>query len=110
MEEHHNDFKLNIFHVFLQNVSPSKTEMIDIVKTLNGALELTQVMEKTIEFGTQPDVDGKFYQFLYETITYAHAFGKGSTFRPFLHTKQNRFCPSVTNTDLLVVLQFFERV
>ncbi|KXJ83695.1 hypothetical protein RP20_CCG003124 [Aedes albopictus] len=39
------------------NVSPSKTEMIDIVKTLNGALELTQVMEKTIEFGTQPDVD-----------------------------------------------------
>lgn len=38
----------------LQNVSPTKTEMIDIVKTLNGALELTQVMEKTIEFGTQP--------------------------------------------------------
>ncbi|XP_065090507.1 N-alpha-acetyltransferase 35, NatC auxiliary subunit isoform X2 [Ochlerotatus camptorhynchus] len=37
-----------------KNVSPTKTEMIDIVKTLNGALELTQVMEKTIEFGTQP--------------------------------------------------------
>ncbi|XP_001658127.2 N-alpha-acetyltransferase 35, NatC auxiliary subunit isoform X2 [Aedes aegypti] len=40
-----------------KNISPSKTEMIDIVKTLNGALELTQVMEKTIEFGTQPDVE-----------------------------------------------------
>ncbi|XP_055531475.1 N-alpha-acetyltransferase 35, NatC auxiliary subunit isoform X3 [Wyeomyia smithii] len=37
------------------NISPTKTEMIDIVKTLNGALELTQVMEKSIEYGTQPD-------------------------------------------------------
>lgn len=40
-----------------QNVSPNKTEMIDIVKTLNGAHELTQVMEKTIEYGTQPEPD-----------------------------------------------------
>ncbi|XP_062550331.1 N-alpha-acetyltransferase 35, NatC auxiliary subunit isoform X2 [Armigeres subalbatus] len=39
------------------NVSPTKTEMIDIVKTLNGALELAQVMEKTIEFGTQPEAN-----------------------------------------------------
>ncbi|XP_058830798.1 N-alpha-acetyltransferase 35, NatC auxiliary subunit isoform X3 [Topomyia yanbarensis] len=37
------------------NVSPNKTEMIDIVKTLNGALELTQIMERTIEFGTQTE-------------------------------------------------------
>ncbi|XP_055627653.1 N-alpha-acetyltransferase 35, NatC auxiliary subunit isoform X2 [Toxorhynchites rutilus septentrionalis] len=37
------------------NVSPTKTEMIDIVKTLNGALELTQIMEKTIDCGTQPE-------------------------------------------------------
>ncbi|XP_058458590.1 N-alpha-acetyltransferase 35, NatC auxiliary subunit isoform X2 [Malaya genurostris] len=37
------------------NVSPNKTEMIDIVKTLNGALELTLIMERTIEFGTQPE-------------------------------------------------------
>lgn len=48
-----------IYYITLQNISPSKTEMIDIVKTLNGALELTQVMEKTIEFGTQPDVECK---------------------------------------------------
>ncbi|XP_055607947.1 N-alpha-acetyltransferase 35, NatC auxiliary subunit-like [Uranotaenia lowii] len=38
-----------------KNVSPTKTEMIDIVKTLNGALELTQLIEKTIELGTQPE-------------------------------------------------------
>ncbi|XP_058458591.1 N-alpha-acetyltransferase 35, NatC auxiliary subunit isoform X3 [Malaya genurostris] len=38
-----------------KNVSPNKTEMIDIVKTLNGALELTLIMERTIEFGTQPE-------------------------------------------------------
>lgn len=34
--------------------------MIDIVKTLNGALELAQTIEKTIELGTQPEEGCKF--------------------------------------------------
>ncbi|XP_049541353.1 N-alpha-acetyltransferase 35, NatC auxiliary subunit isoform X1 [Anopheles darlingi] len=41
--------------ITLQSVAPTKNEMIDIVKTLNGALELAQTIEKTIELGTQPE-------------------------------------------------------
>ncbi|XP_052872549.1 N-alpha-acetyltransferase 35, NatC auxiliary subunit [Anopheles cruzii] len=41
--------------ITVQSVSPTKNEMIDIVKTLNGALELAQTMEKTIDLGTQPE-------------------------------------------------------
>uniref|UniRef100_A0A182JRR2 Protein MAK10 homolog n=1 Tax=Anopheles christyi TaxID=43041 RepID=A0A182JRR2_9DIPT len=37
-----------------QSTLSLKTEMIDIVKSLNGALELAQVIEKTIELGSQP--------------------------------------------------------
>nr|XP_040228403.2 N-alpha-acetyltransferase 35, NatC auxiliary subunit [Anopheles coluzzii] len=40
--------------VAAQTAVPLKTEMIDIVKSLNGALELAQAIEKTIELGTQP--------------------------------------------------------
>uniref|UniRef100_A0A182RW00 Protein MAK10 homolog n=2 Tax=Anopheles funestus TaxID=62324 RepID=A0A182RW00_ANOFN len=41
--------------VAAQSTVSLKTEMIDIVKSLNGALELAQVIEKTIELGTQPE-------------------------------------------------------
>ncbi|XP_050072834.1 N-alpha-acetyltransferase 35, NatC auxiliary subunit [Anopheles maculipalpis] len=41
--------------VAAQSTVSLKTEMIDIVKALNGALELAQVIEKTIELGTQPE-------------------------------------------------------
>uniref|UniRef100_A0A182N844 Protein MAK10 homolog n=1 Tax=Anopheles dirus TaxID=7168 RepID=A0A182N844_9DIPT len=41
--------------VAVQSTVSLKTEMIDIVKSLNGALELAQTIEKTIELGTQPE-------------------------------------------------------
>uniref|UniRef100_A0AAG5DD75 Protein MAK10 homolog n=1 Tax=Anopheles atroparvus TaxID=41427 RepID=A0AAG5DD75_ANOAO len=41
--------------IAVHSVSPTKNDMVDIVKTLNGALELAQTMEKTIDLGTAPE-------------------------------------------------------
>jgi hypothetical protein len=47
-----------------KSFSPNETEMSEIVKLLTSALELLPAINKTIEKGTQADVESNLYIFL----------------------------------------------
>lgn len=47
-----------------KSFSPNETEMTDITKFLTSATELLSAITKTIEKGTQPDIESMFIEFL----------------------------------------------